>query len=350
MKKLLIAAAASAAFSGVAHAQTAFTIYGILDTAIRYTSNEDAAGHSKVQLGDGALYGSRLGLRGTEDLGGGNQAQFTLESGFGPDTGVLQQGGRLFGRQAYVGLGGNYGTILLGRQQTVAHDMMSSLDVAGFTGIAFIAYESGNFTGLRYDNTLKYINKLGPVTISAGHTFGEAPGSFKTGSADAASLAYESGAFRVGTVYQVTQNVSSTYFNAVPASLASKQTMFGVGGSYQWGPAKLFTSYTHNRLNVADYTNDTVAVGVNYQLSPTIRLISSVHYDWLKHLDTSGKRLTSYAVLDYSFSKRTAAYVEVEYTRLKDAWAVLNSNSGTGISTYGLGSRTGVMVGMRHFF
>jgi predicted porin len=106
MKKTILAAAALGSFSIVAQAQSSVTLYGLLDAGITYANKvATSTGHdSLVKYGDGVASGSRWGLRGTEDLGGGLKAIFVLESGFSTGDGTSGQGGALFGRQAFVGL------------------------------------------------------------------------------------------------------------------------------------------------------------------------------------------------------------------------------------------------------
>ena len=110
MKKSLLALASLSLFSGVATAQSSVILYGVVDLPIEYNNHlapgfNQPGGGSRVGLQTGGgLSGSRWGLRGTEDLGGGTKALFVLESGFGVDDGRSQQGGRLFGRPAYVGM------------------------------------------------------------------------------------------------------------------------------------------------------------------------------------------------------------------------------------------------------
>ena len=109
MKKSLLALAALGAFAGTAQAQSSVTLYGVVDANIEYVSNMSSTaagtagfpgrGENKFGVTSGGLSGSRWGLRGVEDLGGGMKALFVLESGFGVDDGRMQQGGRLFGRQ-----------------------------------------------------------------------------------------------------------------------------------------------------------------------------------------------------------------------------------------------------------
>ncbi len=191
MKKQLITLLALGAGSAGAIAQTTpvttgVTLYGLIDTTIRYSTNEDAAGHGKVQMTDGVLTGSRWGLRGTEDLGSGLKSWFILESGFSPDTGTSQQGGRLFGRTAVVGLEGDFGKLALGRQYTLAHEVLSSYEAMAFANNSIVGYQGGNYTGLRYDNTVKYIKSFGGLQVAGAYTFGEVAGSIKNSSAAAA--------------------------------------------------------------------------------------------------------------------------------------------------------------------
>src|SRR5688572_1099677 len=101
MKKSLLACAILGAFTGAAFAQTSVTIYGVVDAGVERYDNDAT---DVIRLSSGIQSGSRLGFRGSEDLGGGLSAIFTLESGFNIDDGTMGQGGRLFGRQAFVGV------------------------------------------------------------------------------------------------------------------------------------------------------------------------------------------------------------------------------------------------------
>src|ERR1700751_1206050 len=95
---------------GAAYAQSSVTLYGLIDEGVNFTNN--AGSGSAVQVRSGDTSGSRWGVRGDEDLGGGLSAIFRLESGFNASNGQLGEGGRLFGRQAYVGLQSQqYGTL-----------------------------------------------------------------------------------------------------------------------------------------------------------------------------------------------------------------------------------------------
>ena len=148
----------------IAHAQSSVTLYGIIDEAIRFDNHQTTSGGKLFTMGSGGeLSGSRWGLQGTEDLGGGLKAIFQLENGFTPNTGVTQQSTpsgavRLFGRTAMVGLVSPFGTVTLGRQYTLVHEMGYTHDIYAFlnyTGTTGFQ-GAGETGGGRLDNTARY--------------------------------------------------------------------------------------------------------------------------------------------------------------------------------------------------
>jgi predicted porin len=160
MKKTLLAAALLAGFAGVAQAETSVTLYGILDTGIGYqqVKGNGFDKQSKFGMVNGVQNGSRWGLRGSEDLGDGLRAVFTLESGFNSGDGVSAQGGRLFGRQATIGLASNsWGQLDFGRQTNIASKFFGSIDpfAEGF-GLANIGTSFSSANTTRYDNMVLY--------------------------------------------------------------------------------------------------------------------------------------------------------------------------------------------------
>ncbi len=184
MKKSLLALAVLGAFSDATQAQSTVTLYGVADANLEYVShmssvtpslaNGFATGPAKnlYRLNSGGLSGSRWGLRGIEDLGNGLRALFVLESGFGIDTGSLQQDGRLFGRQAFVGVESEQvGSFAFGRQYTTLFDLMANFSPASYATQyePAVAQLGLNF---RSDNTAKYTGKFGPVTAITHWSFG----------------------------------------------------------------------------------------------------------------------------------------------------------------------------------
>ena len=114
MKKKVAGAMIMCAGSGLCSAQSNVAMYGIMDMGV--VSESGGAGGRALKLTSGIANGSRLGFKGSEDLGGGVAAIFTMDAGILADTGASAQGGLLFGRQAFVGLAGAAGTLRLGRQ------------------------------------------------------------------------------------------------------------------------------------------------------------------------------------------------------------------------------------------
>ena len=115
MKFGRIAISIAGLISVSAFARSSVTLYGVIDTGVEYVSHANAAGDSIVRMpGITGEFPSRWGMRGVEDLGAGLKAVFVLESGFNVRAGDSGQGGRLFGRQSFVGLEGPWGRCLSG--------------------------------------------------------------------------------------------------------------------------------------------------------------------------------------------------------------------------------------------
>ena len=154
MRFAKLSAAASTFISAMACAQTNVSMYGLLDTGIEYVSNADAAGHGLVRLpGVSGELPSRLGFRGEENLGGGVKAVFALETGFNVRRGDLGQGGRMFGRQSWIGLDGPWGTVSFGRQYNMAYWVLADAEMLG-PDIHGIGALDNYLPNARSDNTV----------------------------------------------------------------------------------------------------------------------------------------------------------------------------------------------------
>ncbi|MCV9992668.1 porin, partial [Burkholderia pseudomallei] len=146
MKKFVLTLCAAGCVSATAHAQGTVTLYGIVDAGLGYASNQRVAtskgalgapvayrGASSYSFASGTWSGSRWGLKGKEDLGDGLAAVFQLENGFNIGTGQLGQGGRMFGRQAWMGLSSTrFGTLTMGRQYDPIVDFVGSIGPGSF--------------------------------------------------------------------------------------------------------------------------------------------------------------------------------------------------------------------------
>ena len=226
MKKTLVALAALAATG--AFAQSTVTLYGVIDAGVRYDDN-----NSTFSVRSGQFNGSRWGMKGTEDLGGGLNAVFQLEGGFSVDTGALGQGGLGFGRQAYAGVGGSFGTVTIGRQYTPG-DNAFGWDPMGATGAAagpmYAVFTNGgsnvdNKGNGRQDNSINYaLPTMGGLNGNVMYAPDEGAGGQKY---VGAQLAYTAGPLLV----------SGAYENQTAAGASKSDTGWVAGASYDLGVA-----------------------------------------------------------------------------------------------------------------
>jgi len=157
--------------AGVAvHAQNV-NIYGVAGVAVEHLTNVTATGGSVTRMPNlTGLAPSRLGFRGTEDLGGGLQAFFNLEMGIALDSGSMNNGGRAFGRAANVGLGGNWGRVILGRQPNMTVQAIAT-HVMG-PALYSIASQDPYLPNAIADNAIGYLGRSGGWTFGATYSFG----------------------------------------------------------------------------------------------------------------------------------------------------------------------------------
>ena len=342
MKKSLLALAVLAAVAGSAHAQSSVTIYGVLDMALQ---KESRGGQSTTALDSGIQSGSRLGFKGTEDLGGGLKANFQLEMGVNADTGASSQGGLAFGRQAWVGLSGDFGSVNLGRQYTpifIATDTIDPWD-AGFNSTgggkqAGVGTSTAGTLGLfgtpfRTNNTVNYsTNNLSGFTGSVAYTFGEQAGDTSANRQIGLSGMYADGPVQVALAYNKANDLASN---------ATKLVF--LGGIYDFGVAKLHAAYgkTTTDLNTIDNKEWMIGTTVPFGAASLIATYTRV----TNELVSSAGKGQQFAIGGtYSLSKRTNFYTNYARTT-NDA----NSNAG-GIAAITGGKDSLINVGIRHRF
>jgi predicted porin len=344
MKKSLLALAVLGAFAGAAQAQSSVTVYGVIDGGIRHQTNTDAAGNSSVAQGDSAYKTNRLGFRGTEDLGGGLNAFFTLESEVNPSNGTFTaEAGKgipnqLFARGAFVGVGGAWGAVSLGHQFSVAWKTLSAYDPMGitFTGVTRVPAEFAGSSNSRLNNDVQYNGTFGPVTVRAEYALGEAPGGAPSyGSTQALGATYAAGPFSVGGAY-------SQRKSAVGAANADFNH-WTLGGTYTFGAFRAAVGYadqTQQRGATADLDTKFVFGGLSYNVTPALKLSGAVYrtQDEVGSAET-GKRTLYIASAAYALSKRTELYAELDRSSL----------DGTR-KAFGHDSQRGVSVGVSHSF
>lgn len=190
MKKQLIAAALATAFAAPAMAQQA-TVYGIIDQAYRFSSPDQGSGTQGLVSGSFAT--SRIGVRGTEDLGGGLTASFVLEGAVNAGTGTVGTTSSLFNRESSVTLSGGFGAVTVGRTDTSASEGIDTL--AGIANFGNFSFVSGvEYAGDR-EGTVRYTSPtIGGVTVQLGQSAASSQGS----KLNSGSLTFAQGGLTLG--------------------------------------------------------------------------------------------------------------------------------------------------------
>jgi predicted porin len=325
MKKSLLALAVLGTFSYAASAQTNVTLYGVVDAGIQY--QDDDTGSSTWSLDSGRQSGSRWGIKGSEQLGSGLTAVFTVESGFNSDDGMLGQGGRIFGRQAWVGLDGGFGSVKLGRQINPIRSALDNVDpfALGLAGNIMNVFEA---YGERADNTLSYTTpNFAGFAGQVNYSFGEIAGSNSDGRQIGLSLGYKNGPIRTVLAHHDQRLVDA---NDVAAGEANTTLL---GGTYDFGMLKAHAAFALNRGDDA-VGADTVdsrdmMVGASAPVGAGTVLASYIRRnDRLAANDDLDQWALGYT---HGLSKRTNLYTS--YGRLS------SDVSNTDVSTFNVGVR-----------
>ena len=308
-----------------------------------------------------ASFPSRLGFKGTEDLGGGLQAMFVLESGFAVDTGGMGQGNRLFGRQSFVGLKNNYGTVMLGRQVNMTYLVTAKSDVMG-PNIFSISSIDSYIPNARSDNAIGYLGTFSGVTVGATYSFGRdtstAGGASATGCAGevagnakacrqvTAMLAYDSQSFGVSSSYDIMYGNTGAA-NGLTSSDNTDQRVT-LNGYAMLGSTKIGMGVMDRKTRAAAAVNtdsDLYYLGFSYPISTALVLDAQVARLNIK--GSANKSTLSVARLTYNLSKRTALYTSLGYMKNAGTAAIpldVGGTVGTGMNQFG------VMTGVRHTF
>jgi predicted porin len=353
MKKSLLALAVLGAFAAAAQAQTSMTVYGSFDAGVRYQNgipNATGGTDSRWSMSSNGTYNSnRLGFKGVEDLGGGLNAHFTLETGFNSGTGAFDAGAvaangtvaagnqRLFNRSAFVGLGGAWGSVDLGRQYSVNFKTIGLYDPFNYkyTGIIPLAGQGGL---TRLDNDIQYSGKFGPVGVMAEYALGEQTGSTSNGATYAIGGNYAGGPFTAGLAYTKRNNVLGT----------GSQKNWTVGGAYATGPFRVAIGYAKSNLD-ANFAAAGAAsadtrdwwLGGSYNMTPAAALTAGYYETKASAAGIDGKRKLFIVGATYALSKRTNFYADIDRANF--------STSGTGAPA-AAPNQTGVSVGINHLF
>ena len=377
MKKLTLVAGAVLALVSTtsALAQSSVTLYGIVDAAVTHTSKQTTTGGARTGIDGGQLATSRWGMRGTEDLGGGLKANFTLESTIANDTGaggsafggnttvagvvVGSPGGTspsLFDRQATVGVSGGFGAITLGRQNTVVVDAIALAEPSSFAqagnnpNVAYGLLNSGALYGtfgsndggaaFRQNNSIRYAT---PVMSGFGgalmYGFGEQPGN-----SSANSYAGISGFFTDGK-----SGVSLGYAKLNNRADNSKLTMFAGGAKYAvTSELTLRATYAQNKVDTTNRKIAVAGVGVDFMVMPALTL-TGAYYNVKRSGDVDGKANQFVGLAKYALSKRTSMYTILTHVKAGST-AAADVGLSSGLISAGNDRANRFAVGVIHTF
>jgi predicted porin len=364
LSKTLIGALTLAAWAP-AFAQSNVTLYGLLDEGINYVNNAQTAqagaphgrtGGSVVSMTTGLVQASRWGLKGTEDLGNGYKAVFTLEDGFDVGTGKFQQGGTFFGRQAFVGITAPWGSVTAGRQYDSIVDVIGVMQAGTYAGGAF-ADHPGDIDNVadsqRVNNSIKYTSPTYHGFLLTGlYSFGGVAGNSSRNSIWSVGARYTTGPVIAAAGYMHIDNPNQSFWGngstGSPTannlgSVTGVQTNPIYGGFASAGKLLIFASalqYTVGRLTVGGgYSNirfqnlnnaasgtlsltnpfgytgnaafNNYSIYTGYYVTPTLEIGAA--YNFLDGGAVDGKKPARYqtvnAIADYFLSKRTDLYL-----------------------------------------
>ncbi|MGV8891803.1 MAG: porin [Burkholderiaceae bacterium] len=298
MKKTLIALAVLGSIAGVAQAQSAVTIYGKLDVSVTKTTGQ-------ATLMD-RNHNSRLGFKGSEDLGGGLSAIFQFENRFFADTG-MQKGSQLFQAQSNVGLKGNFGTVRLGRIYNPVDDIGAAMDPFGQDGIAQMQLNA--LTVTRQDNSLRYDSPdFSGFGVQAIYSLGEKPAGLAVANQNdgyGVAATYNNGPISVAAGWNRNTNSNNSDYAAI-------------GGGYTFGPAKITALYedaTIKNFGARDVDQKNALIGLAYNIGAgTINASYGRIKTELAGSDVTNKKFgLGYT---HNLSKRTSLYADIARTDL----------------------------------
>ena len=337
MKFKYLAAAMLSSLPLFANAQSNVQIYGVMDAAIAVEDTDAPGESSRTVINSGNQSSSRIGFRGTEDLGNGLKALFNLEGGVAIDSGAGDSS--LFGRRAVVGLQGAFGTLTVGREYSPIAAVAAASDVLGqgMYGSNLSAFTSNRLTR-RLSNSVNYkSNAMSGFSLNAAYSTGEKTAD-PSGDLLGVSVEYENAGLYLGAGYHQLERL---------ATGDDKEYAFGAG--YTMGAFEIKGNYL-----VADQTGDNnkyknTNLGVAYKTGPSKFFVNFQQ----QKTDNGGKGNTVSLAYTYDLSKRTNMYTT--YAQLRNngraAFGMNSSSVALTPPATALGADPQVFnVGIRHKF
>jgi predicted porin len=374
MKRNLLGGAALSTLCALAGAQTtpampsSVTLYGLIDVAVESISNVGTPGTTLVRMPSttGSL-ASRWGMRGSEDLGGGLKAVFALESGFAPDTGAAGQAGRLFGRQAYVGLSGDWGTVSLGRQYTMLFWSLLDADVIGPMVFGLGSLDS-YLPNTRADNALAWRGTFNGLTLGATYSLGRDsanptpnnPAGTNCGGESATDTKacrewsllakYDQPGWGVAAAIDEQRGGAGSWAVAGLTSGAMADRRTTLNGYVKWAGVKLGGGLIHRKNDGSAATphSDLIFAGISYPVTPSLTVDAQLSR--LKFKNSANQAQLAILRGVYSLSKRTAVYAGLGQIGNDGTLAISVSGGAPGSNPAAGASQKAVVVGLRHAF
>ena len=348
MQKKLIALAI-AGLSSVAFAQSNVTLYGVADV---YAGHATAGKmESQNAINSGGLSTSRLGFKGSEDLGNGTKALFTLEYALAIDANTGVGTGTSAARQQFVGLTGDWGTAVAGRLQTAGYDWSGVTNALHGTAInPLLSVQGGLAAGAgllnsssRANNAFGYISpSFNGFSFAYNHTriteSTNLNANKKDDTANLISGTYTSGALALSAIYSKASLDSTIPTNALKE--------IGIGGSYDFGVVKVYGSYQTQKLDLVNKTDKAYQLSVAYPVTAAGTIIGE--YARNKLDSATDKDSKSYTLAyTHALSKRTTAYAGYQHST-NDTNAMI----GTALLAPVTGGESASLVvgGLRHAF
>ncbi|MDR5785497.1 porin [Caballeronia sp. LP003] len=333
-----------------AHAQNSVTLYGIIDQG--FILNQNAAGSRQYQMVSGVLSGSRFGLRGTEDLGGGLHAMFWLENGFNAGTGALGNGGLLFGRQAVVGLvSDKWGTVTLGRQYDSSVEYVAPLTPTS-QWAGYLVTNPGDVEDYsvanHVNNSIKYASpKYAGFSFGGLYSLGGVAGNFTENQIYSIGARYTNGSLIVGAAYLNIRNPNASFYATSRGGTAATNNFYtpinsGFASAKMLSVADVAVNYTISGLTFgANYSNaqfsgmngtvstlnpaglvgtvtvNDAAVNFKWAVNPALVFGAQISHSRTSSINgASGGKYNQFDIgATYSLSKRTSFYATAVYQK-----------------------------------
>ncbi|WP_028221278.1 porin [Paraburkholderia oxyphila] len=341
------------ALSAHASAQSSVTLYGVADSGLFYASKSlNASGQSAGKswaLIDSGLSPSQFGFRGVEDLGGGLKMAFDLESGINMTNGSFNDSnGNLFGRQAWMQLRSDLGSLKMGLQFSPFFLTLYELDPRGLTafGSGVVQYVNSVVgTGLTNANAISYTSPvIAGVEASAMYALGGSAGNFRAGQQYSVSVKYDNGSLLLAASMYNGNAGGTAAATPIPTTIEFVGRMIGAG--YRFGSLTVKASYASYKVAGAG-SNSVWGGGADYLITPALDVNAGI---WVTsdRNDTANHSLLGAMGVNYFLSKATTLYGQVGV--VNNHGAMTTGLSVNGALNEGAGAAVGAALGVRHMF